>query len=265
MMPFLFKFNVAGWSIGLPTYGTLLAIAFLIALWLARRNAVRARMPVDPVTDLWIAALVSGMIGAKALLYVLDWRFYLEHPRAILTGLASAGVFYGGLIAALGVCAYMIRKRGLSGWLLADIAAPSIAIGQAVGRLGCFAAGCCYGKQTDLPWAVTFTSVDAARITGVPLHTALHPSQLYLSVADLALFGILLLITARKRYEGQVFLWYILIYAVLRGTIEFTRGDPRGFYLGVSTSQIIAAAAGAAAIVLMFRRRRPLAPVATRA
>ena len=133
--------------------------------------------------------------------------------------------------------------------------APAIALGQAVGRLGCFAAGCCYGKVTSLPWAVTFTDPEANRITGVPLAIPLHPSQLYLSAADLVLFGILLLIARKKSWDGQVFCWYLLLYAILRGLLEFTRGDPRGQIAGVSTSQVIASGAAILAVILILRRR----------
>jgi phosphatidylglycerol---prolipoprotein diacylglyceryl transferase len=253
--PFLLHIPVAGWNLSLPTYGVLLATAFLAALWLALRGAQRNGLARDAMLDLWIAALVSGILGAKILLYILDYKYYLANPRAILSGLQSAGVFYGGLIAAIGTCLIMIVRRGLPGWVVADITAPSIALGQSIGRLGCFAAGCCYGKESSLPWAVTFTDEEAHRLTGVPLDVPLHPSQLYLSAADLALFVILLLISRRKRYDGQVFLWYLLLYAVLRGTLEFTRGDPRGEILGYSTSQIIAVVAGLVALALMWRKR----------
>jgi len=236
----------------------MLALAFIAALWLAMRFARRDGLPRDPIMDLWIAALVSGIVGAKLLLYVLDFHYYLEHPKAILLGLRSAGVFYGGLLAAVATCLYIVWRRGLPGWAIADVAAPAIALAQSIGRIGCFAAGCCYGKVTNLPWAVTFTSEAAQDITGVPLHVPLHPSQLYMSASDFLLFLVLLVIGKRKRYDGQVFLWYVLLYAVTRALLEFTRGDPRGELLGYSTSQIIAAVAALTAVGLMWARRRSL-------
>jgi phosphatidylglycerol:prolipoprotein diacylglycerol transferase len=253
--PWLFETNVFGWHVSLPTYGVLLATAFLLALWFALREARRAGLPHDAMLDLWITALISGIVGAKLLLYVLDLDYYISNPRAILSGLQSAGVFYGGLIVAVLACVIMIRRKGLPGWKVADIAAPAIALGQSIGRLGCFAAGCCYGKETALPWGVTFTDPEAHRITGVPLDVKLHPSQIYLSLADLILFGALLWISRRKRYDGQVFLWYLFLYSILRGSIEFTRGDPRGELLGLSTSQIIALILGPLALFLIWRRR----------
>lgn len=254
MKPELFHIPLLGMS--LHTYGVLLAAGFLLALWVGLREAKRAGIPRDPILDLWIVSLISGIVGAKLLLYLLDLDYYLENPGAILDGLRSAGVFYGGLIAAIGACIFMVWKRGLPGWKIADAAAPAIALGQAVGRVGCFAAGCCYGKVTSLPWAVTFTDPKANEITGVPLAIPLHPSQLYMSLGNLILFAILLLLARRKSWDGQVFLWYILLYAVMRGLLEITRGDPRGEVAGVSTSQVIAAAAVVISLVLMARRRK---------
>lgn len=256
MRPFLFEVPILGWHFALPTYGLMLAVAFLLALWLAQARARSAGLATEAVLDLWIAALVSGIIGAKLLLYALDFRYYMDNPRALLSGLQSAGVFYGGFLAAVLTCLYMLSRRGLPGWKIADIAAPAIALAQAVGRLGCFAAGCCYGRPTDLPWAVTFTNADAHRLTGVPLGAALHPSQLYESALDFLLFLTLLVLSRRKGPDGRIFLWYLLLYALLRGAVEFTRGDPRGQIFGTSTSQILALAAGLAAAFLLLWRRR---------
>ncbi len=254
MKPVLFDLPFLGFS--LHTYGVLLAAAFLVALWVALRGARREGIPRDPLLDLWIASLISGIVGAKLLLYLLDLDFYLGNPKAILWGLRSAGVFYGGLAAAILTSLWLVRRRGLPGWRIADIAAPAIALGQAVGRVGCFAAGCCYGKVTSLPWAVTFTDPEANRITGVPLGIPLHPSQLYLSIADLALFVVLVIRSRRKAYDGQVFLWYLVLCGAMRGLLEITRGDPRGEIAGLSTSQVIAIAAILAGSILMLRRRR---------
>lgn len=254
MKPELFQLPVVGFSI--HTYGVLLAAAFLLALWVGLKGAKREGIPRDPVLDLWIVSLISGIVGAKILLFLLDLDYYIQNPSAILTGLRSAGVFYGGLVVAILTCLVVVWRRGLPGWKLADVAAPAIALGQSVGRVGCFAAGCCYGKVTDLPWAVTFTDPKASEITGVPLAIPLHPSQIYLSLSNLALFIFLVVLSRRKSYDGQVFLWYLLLYAISRGLLEFTRGDPRGQIAGISTSQVIAMAAVAAALVLFQVRRR---------
>ena len=256
MKPSLLDLHLFGWDLSLPTYGTLLALAFLAALWVAIRQGRREGVDSGVVTDLWIASLLSGVLGAKLLLYLVDLKDYVANPRLILTTIRSAGVFYGGLIAAILVCLAMVKRRGLDGWVIGDVLAPAIILGQAVGRWGCFAAGCCYGKPTSLPWAVTFTDPRAHEVTGVPLNVGLHPVQLYMSFADLALFLILLAVAARKRFTGQVMLLYLILYSILRGTLEYFRDDPRGFFLGVSTSQWLSIVMGLVALTLYVRRSR---------
>lgn len=256
MRPALFDFHLFGWDLTLPTYGTMLALAFLAALWVAIRQGRRAGVDSGIITDLWIASLLSGVLGAKLLLYLLDLDYYISHPAAIITTLRSAGVFYGGLIAAILVCLIIVKRRGLDGWVIGDVLAPAIILGQTVGRWGCFAAGCCYGKPTSLPWAVTFTDPRAHDVTGVPLHVGLHPVQLYMSFADLALFFILLAVAARKKFNGQVMLLYLILYAILRGSLEYFRDDPRGSLLGVSTSQWLSLVLGLIALTVYVRRSR---------
>lgn len=256
MRPALFDFHLFGWDLSLPTYGTLLALAFLAALWVAIKQGRRAGVESGIITDLWIASLLSGVLGAKLLLYLLDLDYYIANPRAIIATLRSAGVFYGGLIAAIGVCLYIMRRRGLDGWVIGDILAPAIILGQTVGRWGCFAAGCCYGKPTSLPWAVTFTDPRAREVTGVPLHVGLHPVQLYMSFADLILFFILLAVAARKKFTGQVILLYLILYSILRGSLEYFRDDPRGSFQGVSTSQWLSIIMGVVALTIYVRRSR---------
>src|SRR5262249_39628048 len=123
MMPVLFQFHLFGWDISLPTYGFILAVAFLMALWVAVRQARKAGIESGVVTDLWIVSLISGVLGAKLLLYLLDFRHYLAHPWDIVSTLRSAGVFYGGLIAAILVCLVVVKRRGLNGWLIGDVLA----------------------------------------------------------------------------------------------------------------------------------------------
>ncbi len=256
MMPVLFELKLSGFDIALPTYGLILACAFLLALWVAVRRGRRAGLDPSLVTDLWIASLLAGVLGSKLLLYMLDLRYYLEHPRAILESLRSAGVFYGGLIAAIVVCIVIVRRRGADAWVVGDVLAPAIILGQAVGRLGCFAAGCCYGTSCTLPWAVTYTDPRAQGYTGVPLHQALHPVQIYLALADVAIFLVLLAADRRRKFSGQIFLLYLILYAAARATLEIFRGDPRGALWGLSTSQLIGIVVGLTALALYVRRSR---------
>src|SRR5262249_8129271 len=156
-------------------YGLFYALGFLLALRLAVYLARREGIDSARVVDLGIVALLAGFVGAKLALYVIDARYYIDHPMEILRNLRSAGVFYGGFVLASLAAVVYVRRQRLPLAKVADLAAPPLALGQAVGRIGCLMAGCCYGKSCDLPWAVTFSDPAAFQLTGVPLGVALHP------------------------------------------------------------------------------------------
>jgi phosphatidylglycerol:prolipoprotein diacylglycerol transferase len=242
------------------TYGLFYAIGFLLALRLAVGYARRDAIPPGRIVDLGIVTLIAGFIGAKLLLYVLDARYYLQNPMQMIYSLRSAGVFYGGFGLALLAALWYIRRHRLPLGRVFDLAAPALALGQGIGRIGCFAAGCCYGASCDLPWAVTFRDARAFELTGAPLGVPLHPTQLYHALADFLILGVTMLAMRRRRFDGQVFWIYILLYAVLRAVVEMFRGDTaRGLFFGgtVSTSQLIALPAIAlAAIMLNVLARR---------
>lgn len=274
MFPRLFTipaFELFGRDVGpltLHSYGVLLAVAFLAGLWVAGRQARREGLPPERVTDLAIYVLIAGLVGAKLLLVVVDWDYYSRNLSQAFSLLQSGGVFYGGLIAAFPVAWWYARRHSLDGWRTADALAPGVAVGQAIGRLGCFSAGCCFGRPTDMPWGVTFTDIYASRNVGVPLDTALHPTQLYESATTLALFFALLWLSGRKRFHGQVVISYVALYAILRFAIEFFRGDSaRGAVFGgaLSTSQFIALLmlAGALATVPWLLKKRPAGAAAS--
>ncbi len=239
-------FQLAGHSLGpftLHTYGVLLAIAFLAGLWVASRQAKRDGLDAGRITDMAVWVLIAGLLGAKAMLLAVDWRYFSRNPRELLSLFQSGGVFYGGLLAGILVAWLYARHYQLPGWRTADVLAPGVVIGQAIGRLGCFSAGCCWGKPAQVPWAVTFTDVYAARAVGTPMDTPLHPSQLYESLAAFLIFFSLLWLAPRKRFHGQVTLVYVALYSAVRFGLEFLRGDlERGTWFGglLSTSQIAA-------------------------
>ncbi len=237
MHPVLFDLGFA--TIG--TYGFALVVAYLSAIWLGVHRAKQEGIPPGQILDLSVWLLVGAIIGAKLLLVIVDWRQYAAQPRLLLGIIRLGGVFYGGLILSVLTGLWYVRRKGLDTWQVADILAPSIALGQALGRVGCFMAGCCYGKSCHLPWAVTFTDPVAHDNVGVPLHASLHPTQLYSSLNSLAIFALLLWISRRKRFRGQVFWTYVAVYSVTRALIEFLRGDHRGALFGgtVSTSQFV--------------------------
>ena len=246
----------------LHTYGLLLAIAYLSALWWMYHGARREGLNREKVAGLGIWVIVGAIIGAKTLLILHSLPYYLKYPSEFfsLGTLQSGGDFYGGFIGALAATViYFAKHRDLPRWKIADICGPAIALGQAIGRLGCFTAGCCYGKETELPWGVTFTDPAAEEIVGTPLFIRLHPVQVYESLFCLLLFILLVLLSRRKRFEGQIILTYSLLYAVIRFLLEFVRGDTiRGFVFDglLSTSQFVALIVIAVALLLYLLRLR---------
>ena len=250
-------------SFPINTYGVFLAIAFLCAILVAVRLAARDGLPRERIYDLSLWMLLGGLIGSKILMLFTEPE-YRDHPLQLLSldFLRSGGVFYGGLIGAVLTGYFLMKRYKLPWWKTADACAPGIAIGNFFGRQGCFAAGCCWGKPTSLPWGVKFTDL-GHQITGVPTDVYLHPTQLYESFAMLIVFLFLLWMHRRKRFNGQVILLYALLYSIVRFAIEFVRDDPRGDIFGLttltglSTSQMISLVVGiAAAVLLVIRWRR---------
>jgi phosphatidylglycerol:prolipoprotein diacylglycerol transferase len=243
------------------TFGLLLALAYLAAFWWLMREGRRSRMDVDALASLGFWAIVGAIVGAKALMVVRDLPDYMAAPSELFSPslITSAGDFYGGFIGALIASAFFFRRHPqLPFWRTADLCGPAIALGQAIGRIGCLMAGDDYGRPAQLPWAVTFTDPDAASIGGAPLGVPLHPVQLYESIVCLILFAGLVRLSRRKRFDGEVILAYTIWYAIARFGLEFFRGDAdRGFVFGglLSTSQFIAAILCPAAIILWLFRR----------
>jgi phosphatidylglycerol---prolipoprotein diacylglyceryl transferase len=243
------------------SYGVLLAAAYLLGLKLAMVRAKARKLDAARVLDLGIYIIISALIGAKALLLFTDFNAFRNDPRELLTLARSGGVFYGGLIFAVAVALTYIRRKGLPLWTTCDVFAPGIALGHAIGRLGCFFAGCCYGKPTSLPWAITFHDAFAAANVGTPLDVPLHPTQLYESGAELLILIVLLLTEKRgKPFAGRTFWLYILLYAISRYVIEMFRGDPRGTVFMFSTSQFISILLAPLAVIMLVILARGEAP-----
>lgn len=229
----------------LPTYGLLFATAVLLAWWWFQRRARGMGLPDERVFNLVFYSLLAGILGAKLLLVVIDWRTYLEHPRELLGTLRSGGVLMGGIILAALTFALYARRHRLPLFAMGDAVAAPMALAQAIGRLGCFSAGCCWGIDTgaDHPLAVTFTSELAHRQTGVPLNTPLVAIQLVQLAHDLLLCLVLTLLWRRRlKPAGTVFWVYVLLYCLGRGVVELWRGDAqRGIHFDglLSTSQLL--------------------------
>jgi phosphatidylglycerol:prolipoprotein diacylglycerol transferase len=249
MHPVLFHIG----PFALHTYGLFVAVAFLSAMGLALREARRVGVDADRLLDLCFYILIAAIVGSRLLYVLLDWPTFRQDPVEIIRIWRGGLVFYGGFIAAFLAALWYIRSKGLALWKTADILAPSIAFGQFVGRIGCLFAGCCYGRPCNLPWAITFTSPESLAPTGVPL----HPTQIYSSLNGLLIFAVLVGLRRLKRFEGQIFWTYVLLYGVSRSIIEFFRGDDRGTLVSamISTSQIIGVAMAAIAIAMLIMLR----------
>jgi phosphatidylglycerol:prolipoprotein diacylglycerol transferase len=257
MHPRLFELG----PITVYTYGVLLAAAYLLGLKLAMTRAKSRGLDQARVLDLGIYIIISALVGAKLLLFFTDARTFIDHPSELLTLARSGGVFYGGLILAVVVALWYIRRIRLPLWTTCDVFAPGIALGHVVGRFGCFFAGCCYGKPTTVPWAITFTDPYAAANVGTPLNIPLHPTQLYEAGAEAVILVVLLATESRgKPYPGRTFWLYMLLYAVSRYIIEMFRDDPRGTVGMFSTSQFISIILAPLAIAMLVYLRRGHAP-----
>jgi len=246
----------------LGTYGLFYAVAFLVAVRVSMAYAKREGIDPTRMIDLGIWTLLSGIVGAKLLLVLVELPYYWRHKMEILYNWRSAGVFYGGFVLACAVGLWYVHRTRLPLARTADAVAPGVALAQAIGRIGCFCAGCCYGKPTNIRWGVTFVDPRAHDLTGVPLGVTLHPTQIYHGLADLALFCMLVTLYPRKRVHGTIFWTYVLAYAILRFIIEFYRGDYRGEVLGglLSTSQLVGVLAVAVSTFFLLRLRSAIRP-----
>jgi len=241
----------------LHTYGVLVALGFLAGLWMAARLGARAGLNAEQITNLGLYCALAALTGAKLMMLVVDAGYYWRHPDRIfsLETLQAGGVFYGGLLGALAVAALYLRHTRLAALVVADAFAPAIALGHAIGRIGCFAAGCCWGTVCHLPWAVTFTNPAANQLVGVPLGVPLHPAQLYESAAEFAIFGILYWRFGRPHGRGDIISLYLMLYGAARFVVEFFRDHAQGNLWGtpLDASQwisLVLFAAGAAHFVV---------------
>jgi phosphatidylglycerol:prolipoprotein diacylglycerol transferase len=258
MHPILFEFG--GFTI--YSYGVLLAAAYLLGLQFALIRARSRGLDRERVMDLGIWIIISALVGAKLLLLVVDYRPFLANPRTIVDLLRSGGVFYGGLIAAVTVALFYIWRHRMPMWTTTDVFAPGIALGHVVGRLGCLLAGCCFGRPTSAPWAISFHDPNAFATSGTPLGVSLHPTQLYEAGAEALILVFLLAFERRGRpFPGRTFWSYMLLYGVSRFIIEFYRGDPRGtVFDALSTSQfvsVILVPLSVVMLLLLSRRHDP--------
>jgi phosphatidylglycerol:prolipoprotein diacylglycerol transferase len=258
MHPILFKIG----DFTLYSYGVLVAIGFLAGISFALREARRLGEAPEKILDLCFWILIAAIVGARLMFILLNIKEYIQYPMEIIKIWRGGLVFYGGVILSIIVGAVFMYRHKLNPWKVSDILSPGVALGLFFGRIGCFCAGCCYGKPTDLPWAVTFKNP----VSLAPLDVSLHPTQLYSSLNGLMIFLILLGLRRFKKFEGQITVSFFFLYAVTRSIIEIFRKQwdfviPPGslpYFPGffLSTSQFISILVALASVFLFFYLRK---------
>jgi len=214
-------------SFNIYWYGVLVAIGILVGLWTASRRALHDGIQGETIVDLGPWLILGTIIGARGLYVISYWREdFADKPLWQMLNIRGGGlIFYGGLMGASLACILYVRFKKLPLWKIADILAPSIALGHVFGRIGCLMNGCCYGRVCDLPWAIHFPKDHETHGLGV------HPTEIYEALLDSCLYLFLVRVFRRKKFDGQIFALYLLCYAVLRAFVEMFRGDYTTYYL----------------------------------
>ena len=233
MYPILLEFGI----FKIFSYGLLVALGFLGAILLASSRAEEEGVEPQKIFDLCFYVMLSALLGARLLYVIVEYKYFSSAPLEIFKFWKGGLVFYGGLILGVIVSLLYLKRHQMPVWKTADLLAPSIALGQGIGRWGCFFAGCCYGVKADVPWAISFTDPRSL----APLSISLHPTQIYLSMNALFIFAFLMWLSKRKIFDGQILWSYGIIYSIGRFAIEYLRGDDRGFAVEqfLSTSQFV--------------------------
>ncbi len=221
MFPILIKIG----PITVHTYGFMMALGVGLGFWFLYVQSKKQDLPAPRLLDMAFYTIIISLIGAKIILFVGNYSYYIRYPGELFTLARSGGVFQGGLVFGILFALWYFRKHSIPTWKVADIIGPALALGHGFGRIGCFAAGCCFGRSSTSPWGVSFHSEYAHNLTGIPLQTLLHPVQLYESALNFLNFFILFFLLRRKRFDGQVFSFYIINYSLIRYLVEFYRGD----------------------------------------
>ncbi|MDD2714890.1 MAG: prolipoprotein diacylglyceryl transferase [Candidatus Wallbacteria bacterium] len=248
MHQILFKLG----PITLYSYGLMIALAFLAGIYLSRRIFVRMNKTVDLVYDLALVIIVSSILGARIFYVLNSGSYFLDNPLEIFKIYKGGLVFYGGFIGGLigGYC--FARLRHYDFFELADAVVPVVALGQSIGRIGCFLNGCCYGQVSDT-YGIVFPELRDGLLR--------LPTQIFESAGDLLIFVILYRMLWKRRFHGENFSLYLILYGILRFMIEFLRGDPRGsVYFGcLSVGQLLSLVGvltGMTIYLLGFRSRQ---------
>ena len=243
-------------SLPIHSYGVMVALAFLAGLWTATRRCARENLSREDIGDVTLWLMVGGVIGARTVYVVTYWEEFAGGPLSEIFMIQHGGlVYYGGLIGAILAAMITMRVKRMPLWKTADVLAPSIALGNAIGRIGCLLNGCCYGRACSLPWAIRFP--DGHPTGGAPV----HPTEIYDTLLNLGLYGFLAWLFRRKKFDGQIFATYLLCYAVTRSIVEMFRGDYTAGHqhFGLTPAQLISVPIFCSGLILavLLSRRAP--------
>ncbi|MGD9162551.1 MAG: prolipoprotein diacylglyceryl transferase [Desulfobacteraceae bacterium] len=234
----------------LHTYGLFVALGFIAGIFVATRLGKTVGFMSNAVMDMGFIIILTGLIGSRIVYIIIEFQHYVANPLDIIKLWQGGLVFSGGLVAVIIAMIFYAKYYKVNIWTISDIWAPAAAIGQAIGRIGCFFAGCCYGKPTDVPWAVIFTNPKSIATLNIPI----HPTQIYSSLGSFIIFIILIILHSKKKFEGQVFLWFLIFHSTARLFLERFRGDPRGIIMtdNLTMTQFIAIIILIGAVTALF-------------
>lgn len=246
MLPDLFSVG----PLTIHTYGVFVALGFVTGILVTVKLGKDQGIPPQQVMDMAFFMILWAIVGSRLLYVLINVSYYRAHPLDAFKIWQGGLVFSGGLIAVAGAMTWYLRRHRLSFWATGDLWAPALALGQALGRIGCFMAGCCYGQPTDLPWGVVFSHPHTLAPQNIPL----HPTQAYSALGGFAIFFILLFLYSRRKFQGQVFLWYLILHSTARLFVERFRGDERGLLPGtdMTLTQLLATVILILAVVALF-------------
>ncbi|MCK4511411.1 prolipoprotein diacylglyceryl transferase [bacterium] len=217
MRPILFQLG----SFPLRSYGLLMALAFMVGIWIARRRAAKSGYDPDVIIDLSVIVILVSILGARLAYVFVRWEYYRHDILGVFRIWEGGLALYGGMVAGALVGLWFFRRRGINMWAGADLVAPSLAMGVTIGRIGCFLNGCCYGKACEQPWGVVFSENSIAGMRYPGIH--LHPTQLYESFLALVVFFVLLAADRRKPFEGFLLWLFVILLSVCRFLIDPVR------------------------------------------
>jgi phosphatidylglycerol---prolipoprotein diacylglyceryl transferase len=246
MFPDLFSIG----PLTVHTYGLLVALGFGAGVVITLKLGKHQGIPPQQVMDMAFVIILWAIVGSRLLYVLMNFSHFKDHPLDALRIWQGGLVFSGGLLAVAPAMVWYLRRRRISFWAAGDLWAPALALGQAVGRIGCFMAGCCFGRPTDLPWGMVFTHPHTLAPPNIPL----HPTQLYAALAGFLIFGLLIFLHKKRKFQGQIFVWYLILHSTARLFVERFRADDRGFIPGteMSLTQVVAILILLAGIVALF-------------